>query len=494
MADRYELLDRLGEGGAAIVYRARDTRLDRVVALKVLRETFGVDAEFQRRFQREARAAASLNHPNIVDVYDYGESGRTYYIAMEYVGGGNLKDRIRADGRIPAGRARDIAQQVLSALEAAHARGLVHRDVKPQNVLLDADGVAKLTDFGIAHAPDAAETTQVGTTVGTAAYIAPEQATGGVVGPPTDVYGVGILLYEMLTGKPPFEGGTPFEVAYRQVNEAVPPPSRIAPSVPRDLEAVVLRALEKDPLSRFATAQEMASALAGGFAVDVDSTQRMQTVRMARVAAPPRAAAAGPVVVAQRPSSGATALFVTLGALGGLAILVLLLVLTLQQLGMLGGGAPRAPLPPPTPTPPPTLTPPQAKPAAAAPAAATASATLTITVTSTPSRTPTATSTVVATATPAPPPPPTITPAPSPPPALTPVPTPPPPPTITPPPGQPPTLTPTGQAPPPTATPSPPAKPAPPTATPPPAPTAPAPTATTPAKPTLPVPTVPPKP
>jgi hypothetical protein len=495
VAERYELIDRIGEGGAAIVYRARDTRLDRVVGLKMLRENFGGDPEFQRRFQREARAAASLNHPNIVDVYDYGETGRTYFIAMEYVEGGSLKDEIRAAGRLPAARARDVAQQVLSALEAAHARGLVHRDVKPQNVLIDRAGVAKLTDFGIAHGPDAVETTQVGMTVGTAAYIAPEQATGGVVGPATDVYGVGILLYEMLTGKPPFEGGTPFEVAYRQVNEPVPPPSQVARGVPPDLEAIVMRALQKDPLARYGSAQEMADALAGGFAVDVDSTQRMQTVRMPRVAAARPVAAAAPVVVAEPPPRGSAALVVTLGVLGGMAVLALLLALTAQQLGFFGG-APRTPLPAPTATAPPTFTPLPGKPAAVVP-----TATLTTTPTTTTTITPTPTRTITGTATPVPatataPPTstaaPSNTPVPTPAPALTPV---PPPPTITPPIAAPPTLTPTVPAPAkPVATATPPAKPAPPTNTPPPPPTAapPAPTPTTPAKPA--VPTVPPKP
>src|SRR5262245_31239745 len=293
IADRYELLGQIGEGGAAIVYRARDLRLERVVALKVLREAFGGDSDFQRRFQREARMAASLNHPNIVDVYDFGQTGPTYYIAMEYLEGGNLKDRIRQGGRLPPGQARDVAQQVLSALAAAHARGLVHRDVKPQNVLLDGAGIAKLTDFGIAHGPDAAELTQVGMTLGTAAYIAPEQATGGLVGPATDIYGVGILLYEMLSGRPPFEGGTPFEVAYRQVNEPVPRPSSLAPGVPPDLEAIVLKALQKDPLGRFASAGEMSQALSSGFALDADVTQPMQTVRMPRVARARAAPAVG---------------------------------------------------------------------------------------------------------------------------------------------------------------------------------------------------------
>jgi tRNA A-37 threonylcarbamoyl transferase component Bud32 len=500
VADRYELIDRIGEGGAAIVYRARDTRLDRVVALKMLRESFGGDAEFQRRFQREARAAASLNHPNIVDVYDYGEARGTYYIAMEYVEGGSLKDEIRASGRLPPARARDVAQQVLAALEAAHARGLVHRDVKPQNVLLDAAGVAKLTDFGIVHAPDAIETTQVGMTVGTAAYIAPEQATGGLVGPATDVYGVGILLYEMLTGKPPFEGGTPFEVAYRQVNEPVPPPSQVARGVPADLEAIVLRALQKDPLARFGSAQQMADALAGGFAVDVDSTQRMQTVRMRRVAPSARVAAVAPVVVAAPPPRGGAALVVTLGVLGGMAVLALLLALTAQQLGFFGG-PPRTPLPAATPTVPPTFTPLPGKPAAVAPPPTlTATATTTTTITPTPTRTTTGTATVVpatATAPPTSTAAPTNTPPPTPAPALTPI---PPPPTITPPLPAPPTLTPTVQAPAkPVATATvPPAKPAPPTNTPPPAPSptpvAPVATPTTPAKPAAPSPTVPPKP
>jgi serine/threonine-protein kinase len=488
IADRYDVLGKIGEGGAAIVYRARDLRLDRIVALKVLREAFGSDPEFRRRFQREARIAASLNHPNIVDVYDYGQTDQTYYIAMEHLDGGNLKEEIRRSGRLQPARARDVAQQVLSALGAAHARGLVHRDVKPQNVLLDGAGVAKLTDFGIAHGPDAAEVTQVGMTVGTAAYIAPEQATGGVVGPATDLYGVGILLYEMLTGRPPFEGGTPFEVAYRQVNEPVPPPSSVVPGVPADLEAITLKALQKDPLDRFGTAEEMSGVLSRGFGLEADATQPMATVRMPRVG-PPRAAAgrvgyppttARPVAVAEPPRRrSSTALIVTLGVLGGLAMLALLLVLIAQELGFFGG-APRTPLPSPSPTVRPTVTAP-AKAVVAPTGTTTASPTLTGTAsptasaTATPSATPSPTQ-IAPTATA----PPTSTSPPAPtsttPPTATPVPLP------TTPPVAPPTLTPT-----PPAKPAPSPTPVPPTATP-----------TTPPKPAVPTPTptpvAPPKP
>jgi serine/threonine-protein kinase len=503
IADRYELLGQIGEGGAAIVYRARDLRLDRVVALKVLREAFGGDSEFQRRFQREARIAASLNHPNIVDVYDFGQTDRTYYIAMEYLEGGNLKDRIRRAGRLPTAEARDVAQQVLSALAAAHARGLVHRDVKPQNVLLDGTGTAKLTDFGIAHGPDAVEMTQVGMTIGTAAYIAPEQATGGVVGPATDVYGAGILLYEMLTGRPPFEGGTPFEVAYRQVNEPVPRPSSLAAGVPPDVEAIALKALEKDPLDRFGSAEEMSQALSRGFAVDVGTTQPMQTVRMPRVAPVRPAPAVGypptarPGTLAEPPARprGATALIVTLGVVGGLALLALLLALIAQEVGLFGGGS-RTPLPSPTATPQATPT----APAKAVVAPPTVTATTTPTETTSPTGTTTATATATATRTAAPPPTATAAPTSAPVPTTTPVPTntppPPPPPTATAVPG-PPTLTPTPPTKP-VPTPVPPT-PAPPT----PAPTKPvaatataaAPTASpAPPKPGAATPTVPPKP
>jgi hypothetical protein len=263
VATRYELLEKVGAGGVANVYKALDTRLNRTVALKILRDEYASDAEFVERFQREAHIAAGLNHPNVVSVDDYGRHGNTAFLAMHFVDGETLKARMRRVGRMPPDEAVGIARQVLGGLAAAHAQGLVHRDVKPHNVLLGWDGVAKLTDFGIALAAAAVGLTQTGTTVGTAAYAAPEQVTGKTVGPPADVYGVGLLLYEMLTGRPPFGGGSVMELAWAHVNEQPTPPSELVDGVPAELDALVMRALAKDPTARFADAATMLGALEG---------------------------------------------------------------------------------------------------------------------------------------------------------------------------------------------------------------------------------------
>jgi serine/threonine-protein kinase len=261
VATRYELLDKIGVGGAAVVYKARDTRLDRIVALKVLREELADDPEFVERFKREARIAAGLSHPNVVGVHDFGEYGQTAFLAMDYVDGETLKQRLQREGRLPPTEAVGVASQVLAGLAAAHARGLVHRDVKPQNVLLTSDGMARLTDFGIAGGGGVSGLTQAGTTVGTALYMSPEQVRGDPLGPPADVYSAGALLYELLTGQPPFVGRTPVEVSYKHLNDEVVPPSAVAPDVPLELEAVVMRALEKEPSARFASADAMLGAL-----------------------------------------------------------------------------------------------------------------------------------------------------------------------------------------------------------------------------------------
>jgi serine/threonine-protein kinase len=352
VAERYQLLDRIGSGGAAVVYRARDTRLDRTVAVKLLRDDHAADRDFLTRFEREARIAAGLNHPNIVPVYDYGPHGATAFIAMQYVEGGNLKDALRVGGPFEPRAAIEIAEQVLSALAAAHARGLVHRDVKPQNVLVTGERRAMLTDFGIAQASAAGELTQVGTTIGSAAYMAPEQALGRPVGPPADIYGVGLLLYELLTGQPPFGTGTPVEVAFRQVNEVPRPPGELRPAIPPALESIVMKALEKDPAARFESAPAMLAALESVPLVAAgDETARMQTVRMprveptynARARAPPTAPVS--VVEEERPRRSTTALILTLGILGLLVACGLLGALAAQRTGLLGAVAPP---PPPT--------------------------------------------------------------------------------------------------------------------------------------------------
>jgi serine/threonine-protein kinase len=256
--DRYELVGRLGSGGMADVWLANDGQLGRQVALKFLHERFAQDAQFVERFRREASAAAGLQHPNVVGVFDRGEWEGGHYIAMEFVEGASLKDLI-ARG-LSISEAVEITRQILVGARFAHERGIVHRDLKPQNVLVDAEGRARVTDFGIARA-GASEITQEGSVLGTAQYLSPEQAQGLEVGAPSDLYSIGVILYEGLTGKLPFDGDTPVTIALKQISEQAQPPSRLNPQVTPALDAVVLRALAKDPANRFASAEEFLQAL-----------------------------------------------------------------------------------------------------------------------------------------------------------------------------------------------------------------------------------------
>jgi serine/threonine-protein kinase len=257
---RYRVLDRLGSGGMADVYCAEDQQLGRRVALKLLYRRFAEDDLFVERFRREASAAAGLQHPNIVSVYDRGEWDGTYYIAMEYLEGRTLKDLIREHGPMPPDLAIDVTCQILRAARFAHKRGVVHRDIKPQNVILDEEGRAKVTDFGIARA-GASDMTETGSIMGTAQYLSPEQAQGHPVDQRSDLYSVGIVLYELLTGQVPFEAESAVTVALKQVNEVPVPPGNINPTVPPALEAVVMRALEKEPAYRFADADDFIAGL-----------------------------------------------------------------------------------------------------------------------------------------------------------------------------------------------------------------------------------------
>jgi serine/threonine-protein kinase len=253
---RYRILDRIGQGGMAKVFLAEDVSLHRKVAIKVLGERYAEDAQFVERFQREARAAAGLNHPNIVQVYDHGRADGSYYIAMEYLEGPTLDDVIADEGHLQPRRAIDLTLQILAALRFAHRHGVVHRDVKPQNMIVLRDGRVKVTDFGIARA-GSSEMTEAGSIIGTAQYISPEQARGLPVGPPADLYSVGVVLYKMLTGRVPFDGDSAVAVAMRHVQERPVPPSHLNPDVPPDLERVVMRALAKDVERRYQTADEM---------------------------------------------------------------------------------------------------------------------------------------------------------------------------------------------------------------------------------------------
>ncbi len=234
LGDRYLLRSRIGSGGMATIYRARDLQIDRVVAVKVLREAYSTNPKFVTRFQREARAASALQHPNIVQVYDYGQTDGNYYIVMELVEGTDLRSYLSSHDVLDVDRAIIIAHDIALGLGAAHRRGIVHRDVKPQNVLIGIDGSIKLTDFGIvslyknAHAE---RLTTSGMTLGTVQYFAPEQAQGEIVSPAADVYALGIVMYEMLTGHPPFDGNSPVVVAMQHIQDQPEPPGQFNPSI-----------------------------------------------------------------------------------------------------------------------------------------------------------------------------------------------------------------------------------------------------------------------
>lgn len=258
VAGRYRLIERIGSGGMADVWRAHDNELARDVALKVLHENFARDTEFVERFRREASAAAGLQHPNVVSVFDRGEWEGTYFIAMELVDGSSLRDLINRG--LEPGEAVEVTRQVLSAAGFAHSKGIVHRDLKPLNVLIDREGRIRVTDFGIARA-GGSEITRTGSVMGTAQYISPEQAQGMEVTGASDIYSIGIMLFEMLTGRVPFDGDNAVAIAMKQVAEQPPSPSQINPTVTPALDAVVLRALAKDPAQRFSSAQEMIAAL-----------------------------------------------------------------------------------------------------------------------------------------------------------------------------------------------------------------------------------------
>jgi serine/threonine-protein kinase len=257
---RYRVLSRIGSGGMADVYLAEDSLLGRQVAVKVLQHRFAEDQEFVERFRREASSAAGLSHPNVVAIFDRGEWDGTYYIAMEYLPGRSLKAIVREQGPLDPASAIEVVIQILRAAQFAHRRGIIHRDLKPHNVILDEEGRAKVTDFGIARA-GASDMTLTGSIMGTAQYLSPEQAQGKTVSETSDLYAVGIVLYELLTGAVPFDGETAVTIALMQVSAQAPPPSALNPAVGPALDAVVARALSKDPAARFKDASEFIAAL-----------------------------------------------------------------------------------------------------------------------------------------------------------------------------------------------------------------------------------------
>ncbi len=257
---RYQIIRHIARGGMAEVYLARDLLLDRQVALKVLFPEFASDRSFVERFRREARSAASLNHPNIVAIYDWGEEEGTYFIVMEYVEGRTLRDIIRSEGPLLAHRAADIGADIASALAFAHHHTVIHRDVKTANVLIS--GLVKVTDFGIARAGDPQESlTQTGAVMGTATYFSPEQAQGHSIDGRSDIYSLGVVLYEMVTGRPPFMGDSPVAIAYQHVKETPPSLSDLNRDVPADYEAIVRKAMAKNPANRYQSADDLRADL-----------------------------------------------------------------------------------------------------------------------------------------------------------------------------------------------------------------------------------------
>ncbi len=257
LAERYELIEKIAEGGMARVYRGRDLLLKRTVAVKVLKDQMTGDAAFIRRFEREAQSAAALSHPHIVSIYDVGEQDGTYFMVMEYIDGKNLKEYIREKGRLPAPEAFRITRQIAEALEQAHKAGVIHRDIKPQNILFSREGNVKVTDFGIAIAGDGVTVTVGDEIIGSVQYIAPEQARGGLAGKQSDLYSLGIVFYEMVTGKVPFTGESPVAVAMKHIQEQIVPPGRLVSDLPGQLEQIILKAVQKDAAERYNSAQEI---------------------------------------------------------------------------------------------------------------------------------------------------------------------------------------------------------------------------------------------
>jgi len=290
LGNRYEIIEKVGNGGMATVYKAKCHVLNRYVAVKVLREEFTTDEEFIKRFNTEAQAAASLTHPNIVSVYDVGSEGDLHYIVMELIKGKTLKDIINEDGKLAWKWSVNVAIQIASALETAHKNHIIHRDIKPHNIIITEDGIAKVTDFGIAKAVSNSTITAFGSTIGSVHYFSPEHARGGFTDPKSDLYSLGVVLYEMVTGKLPFNADTPVSVALKHMQETPKEPIEINPEIPKTINDIIMKAMQKDINLRYQTATEMLKDLSraaknptGDFVVmekqDNDfPTQRLSTI------------------------------------------------------------------------------------------------------------------------------------------------------------------------------------------------------------------------
>ena len=255
--DRYEIIRMIGEGGMANVYLAQDTILDRKVAVKILRGDLAGDEKFVRRFQREAISASSLTHPNIVEMYDVGEDDGKYFIVMEYVDGKTLKSLIKRRGSLTLPEVIDIMMQLTSGLACAHDSYIIHRDIKPQNIMILDDGKVKITDFGIAMALNSNELTQTNSVMGSVHYLPPEQANGNGATIKSDIYSLGILMFELLTGKLPFKGENAVEIAIKQMKEQIPSVCKINPDIPQSVENIILKACAKNPKNRYDNVLEM---------------------------------------------------------------------------------------------------------------------------------------------------------------------------------------------------------------------------------------------
>ncbi|MCC6176488.1 MAG: protein kinase [Chloroflexi bacterium] len=390
LGGRYRLDSVLGQGGMAIVYKAEDMALGRTVAIKVLREQYGGEAEFLERFRREGRSAARLNHPNVIAIFDVGQDGPLNYIVMEYVEGEDLKEIIQRDGPLPPDQLVDIGCQIAAALEYAHRAGLVHRDVKSQNVLVTTDGHVKVADFGIAVALGERSITQTGMVIGSVHYMAPEQAEGRPTTPASDVYALGVVLYEMATGQLPFTAESPLAIARMHLDEPPVPPQQLNPRLPPTIGETILACLAKDPASRPASAALVAAALRGQRARARDRTEVVSAVagparqaarqtgrRAVRQQPPPDRATMPHDLVSRRRAQAPTS---TRGGLGVRAFLVVaaLLAVAGAVAGWILASPPETRAPRPTPGPvivasPSPVSKPALKPTAAPPATATLS-------------------------------------------------------------------------------------------------------------------------